>query len=62
MFRDQCYCSITDDCQTWHHIGLPERKQMACRETVSIMKEALVELMLGWCPLMTWVFVTKITC
>jgi hypothetical protein len=34
---------------------------MAAGDTIPVMKEALVELAVGWCPLMTWVFFTKIT-
>lgn len=48
--------------------GLPEREltrpyvlQMVSGKTVPILKEALVELTLGQCPLTTWLFVTKVT-
>jgi hypothetical protein len=47
---------------------LPEREvtqlydlPMASGETLPILKEILVELPLGWCPLMTWVLIAKIT-
>jgi hypothetical protein len=35
--------------------------QMASEETLPILKEALVKLTLGQCPLTTWVFVANIT-
>lgn len=34
---------------------------MASGETLPILKEMLVELTLGWRPLITWVLITKIT-
>jgi hypothetical protein len=47
--------------------GQPERKpsrayvlQTACGETIRVLKEALVELTLGWRALRIWVFVTKV--
>jgi predicted aspartyl protease len=48
--------------------GLPVREltrpyvlQMLSGKTLLILKEALVELTLGHCPLTTWLFVTKVT-
>jgi hypothetical protein len=40
--------------------GLPCVLQIALGEMLSVFKEALVELILGWHLLLTWVFVTRI--
>jgi hypothetical protein len=42
-------------------LTMPYALQIVSKDTTSILKEVLVELTRGWCPLTTWVFITKIT-